>query len=297
MEARLRIRARRFPLINDELSMNSLRPILHSSTLCVALFHVSFSASAQQTASHAQAGTKQQSGSTVSAKSYPPELVQRGAALFRKDCSFCHGRDATGGESGPDLTRSHLVTRDVNGDRIGPVIRNGRPDRGMPAFNHSEQETASLVAFLHTQQENSESNKGGRKGVDVSDLQTGNVDAGKQYFNGGGKCATCHSPTGDLAGIASRYQGLQLEEQMLYPRHAKSKVTVTLASGDSITGTLSYQDEFTIALIDSTGSYRSWFTRDVQYKIDAPVDAHIDLLSKYTDDDIHNLMAYLQTLQ
>jgi cytochrome c oxidase cbb3-type subunit 3 len=258
---------------------------------------MSFSGIAQQTPSHAQAGTQPQPGSTASAKSYPPELTQRGAALFRTDCSFCHGRDATGGESGPDLTRSHLVTRDVNGDRIGPVIRNGRPDRGMPAFNHSEQEIASLVAFLHTQQEMSASNKGGRKGVDVSDLQTGNIEEGKHYFNGGGRCATCHSPTGDLAGIASRYQGLQLEEQMLYPRHAKSKVTVTLASGEPITGTVSYLDEFTVALIDSTGLYRSWFTRDVQYKIEAPVDAHIDLLSKYTDDDIHNLMAYLQTLR
>jgi cytochrome c oxidase cbb3-type subunit III len=277
--------------------MNSLRPILHSSTLCAVLFLMSPSGIAQQTPSHAQAGTQAQPGSTASAKSYPRELTQRGAALFRTDCSFCHGRDATGGESGPDLTRSHLVTRDVKGDRIGPVIRNGRPDRGMPAFNHSEQQIASLVAFLHTQQEMSASNKGGRKGVDVSDLQTGNIEEGKQYFNGGGRCATCHSPRGDLAGIASRYQGLQLEEQMLYPRHAKSKVTVTLASGESISGTLSYFDEFTVALIDSAGLYRSWFTRDVQYKIEAPVDAHIDLLSKYTDDDIHNLMAYLQTLR
>ena len=104
--------------------------------------------------------------------------------------------------------------------------------------------------------------------MDVSDLQTGNVEAGKQYFNGAGGCATCHSPTGDLAGIASRYQGLELEEQMLYPRHAKSKVTVTLASGQTIAGTLAYLDEFTIGLIDSTGSYRSWRTRDVQYKVD-----------------------------
>ena len=76
--------------------------------------------------------------------------------------------------------------------------------------------------------------------MDVSDLQTGNAEAGKRYFNGAGGCATCHSPTGDLAGIASRYQGLELEKQMLYPRHAKSKVTVTLASGQTISGTLAY---------------------------------------------------------
>ena len=88
--------------------------------------------------------------------------------------------------------------------------------------------------------------RGGRKGVDPSDLQTGKVEAGKQYFEGAGGCAVCHSPQGDLAGIASRLKGLELEEEMLYPKHAKSKVTVT-ADGRTITGTLAYQDEFTVA--------------------------------------------------
>jgi cytochrome c oxidase cbb3-type subunit 3 len=231
------------------------------------------------------------------ARSYSPELVQTGAALFRQDCSFCHGRDAAGGESGPDLTRSHLVTRDVNGERIGPVIRNGRPDKGMPPFDLSDQQVAALVAFVHTQQQNAEANKGGRKGVDVADLQTGNAEAGKRYFEGAGGCAKCHSATGDLAGIASRYQGLQLEEQMLYPRHARSKVTVTLASGETIAGRLAYLDEFTVGLVNESGTYRSWRTRDVKYKVDAPAEAHVEQFPKYTDDDIHNLMAYLQTLR
>jgi len=230
-------------------------------------------------------------------KSYPLALVQSGGSLFQQNCSFCHGRDAGGGESGTDLTRSKLVTEDVDGDKIGAVVRKGRPGKGMPHFDFSNQQIARLVAFIHTQQNNALTKKGGRKGVDVSDLQTGNVEAGKQYFNGAGGCATCHSPTGDLAGIASRYQGLKLEEQMLYPENAKSKVTVTLASGQTITGTLEYLDEFTVGLIDPTGVYRSWSTSDVKYKVDAPVNAHVELFTKYTDADIHNLMAYLQTLR
>ncbi|MFZ1160135.1 MAG: c-type cytochrome [Candidatus Sulfotelmatobacter sp.] len=241
-------------------------------------------------------GTIRKSAAPVS-KSYPAALVESGSALFRKDCSFCHGRDAGGGETGPDLTRSKLVAADVGGNKIGTVVRSGRPEKGMPHFELSTQQIAGLAAFIHTQRNIALAQKGGRKGVDVSDLQTGNAEAGKQYFEGAGGCATCHSPTGDLAGIASRYKGLQLEEQMLYPWRAKSRVTVTLASGQAITGTLAYRDEFTIALRDATGVYRSWRTSDVQYKLDAPVDAHVDLLSKYTDDDIHNLMAYLQTLR
>jgi cytochrome c oxidase cbb3-type subunit 3 len=229
-------------------------------------------------------------------KTYPPELVESGRTLFRQNCSFCHGRDAGGGEGGPDLTRSKLVTPDIDGDKIGPVIRNGRTDKGMPGFDLPDPQIAGLVAYIHAQQNAALTKKGGRKGVDVSDLQTGNAEAGKRYFNGAGGCAACHSPIGDLAGIATRHQGLELEQQMLYPRHAKSKVTVTLASGQTITGTLQYLDEFTIGITDPTGSYRSWRIADVQYKVDPALNGHVELLSKYTDADIHDLMAYLQTL-
>jgi cytochrome c oxidase cbb3-type subunit 3 len=263
--------------------------------LALALF-ASLAVSAAQAPVHNSPAPVKQAGPAL-ARSYPLAVVQSGGLVFRQHCSFCHGRDAGGGESGPDLTRSKLVTQDVDGEKIGAVVRNGRPDKGMPRFNLSYQEIAGLTAFIHTQQNNALTRKGGRKGVDVSDLQTGNAEAGKQYFEGAGGCATCHSPAGDLAGIASRYKGLELEEEMLYPRQAKSKVSVTLASGETTTGTLAYLDEFTVGLVDPTGVYRSWRTSDVQYKVDAPVDAHAELLSKYTDADIHNLMAYLQTLR
>ena len=223
--------------------------------------------------------------------------LQAAGSLFVQNCGFCHGRDAGGGEDGPDLTRSKLVAGDVNGDKIAPVIRDGRPEHGMPRFALPEGDIASLVAFIHDQKTKAESQKGGRRGVDVSDLQTGNVEAGKQYFNGAGKCASCHSPTGDLAGIASRVEGLRLEERMLYPKGAKAKVTVTLPSGQTISGELVYHDEFTIGMRDETRHYHSWPTSRVKYAIDAPAEAHVELLAHYTDADIHNLMAYLQTLR
>lgn len=60
--------------------------------------------------------------------------VERGRKIFVPTCGFCHGNDARG-KSGPDLVRSALVLHDNKGDVIGPVIRNGRPDRGMPSFS------------------------------------------------------------------------------------------------------------------------------------------------------------------
>lgn len=273
-------------------AMNSSRSVVHRFALTPAVLLLSLAVAAAQSAAPAPPAQ-----TSKPAASYPADLVQKGAALFGKDCSFCHGRDAGGGESGPDLTRSRLVRTDVAGDKIGPVVLNGRPDKGMPPFDRSQDQIASLVAFIHTQQKAAMAKSGGRKGVDVEDLQTGNAEAGQRYFNGAGGCAKCHSPSGDLAGVASRYQGLELEKQMLYPRDAKSKVAVTLPSGETVAGTLKYLDEFTVGLVDSTGTYRSWRTRDVQYKVDSPVDAHVELFDRYTDDDIHNLMKYLQSLR
>ncbi len=225
--------------------------------------------------------------------------AEAGGALFQQNCAFCHGRDAMGGETGPDLTRSKLVLTDKDGSQIAKTVSEGRinGDKKMPAFRFSSSEVTGLVAFIRSRITAAEAMKGGRRGVDVSDLQTGNAQAGKEYFNGAGGCAKCHSPTGDLAGVATRYEGLQLEERMLYPGHVKSTVTVTLPDGQQMTGPLAYRDEFTIALVGHDGVYKSWPTDSVKYAIDSPVDAHVELFSRYTDDDVHNLMAYIQTLR
>src|SRR5579863_9549156 len=123
----------------------------------------SLGSSAAQTTAHKAQQAK--TSATSSAKSYSAELVKKGNAQFQQDCSFCHGRDAMGGETGPDLTRSKLVAADVDGDKIGPVVLNGRPDKGMPRFDRSEQQIASLAAFIHIQQYSALTRKGGRKGV------------------------------------------------------------------------------------------------------------------------------------
>ncbi len=52
-------------------------------------------------------------------QTYPVEQIQAGELRFAAQCGFCHGRDAAGGESAPDLTRSELVAQDVHGDKLG----------------------------------------------------------------------------------------------------------------------------------------------------------------------------------
>jgi cytochrome c oxidase cbb3-type subunit 3 len=228
---------------------------------------------------------------------FTPAQVESGSTLFLQNCAFCHGKDAGGGESGPDLTRSKLVTSDKAGEGIGDVLRNGRVEKGMPRFNLAEADMLSVVAYIHHQQDGALSQTGNRKGVDESDLKTGNAAAGKAYFEGQGGCVKCHSAMGNLAGVATRFTGLALEQQMLYPRNAKATITVKTRSGESLSGPLAYQDEFTVGLTDSTGSYRSWPVGAITYKVEKPADAHVVAMSKYTDDDIHNVLAYIQTLK
>lgn len=116
----------------------------------------------------------------------------RGQKEFVQSCGFCHGEDATGGRA-PDLVRSPLVAKDSAGDLIGPVIRSGRPDNGMPALPLPDNTIQDIVAFLHlrVKQAANSSNVGGD--YPLERLLTGNADAGRAYFNGAGKCASCHS--------------------------------------------------------------------------------------------------------
>lgn len=236
---------------------------------------------------------------TATPQQYPPEQVEAGRTRFGAQCGFCHGRDAAGGESGPDLTRSALVAADVRGDRIGPVVRSGR--NGMPPFTLPDPDLAAIVAYIHDQKTQADSAVGGRRSVDLSDLQTGNATSGKKYFEAA--CSTCHSATGDLAGVATRVEGLALLQRMLYPSgplrdpRRAPQVTVTLADGQRVTGRLAYRDEFTIALTDAAGWYRSWATKQIRFTVDDPLQAHVEQLGKYTDADMHDVLAYLQTLR
>jgi cytochrome c oxidase cbb3-type subunit 3 len=245
----------------------------------------------------------QRAPSTVGSQGPLPEhikftaaQIEGGSTTFLQNCAFCHGKDAGGGETGPDLTRSKIVTGDKGGEGIGPVIRNGRQEKGMPRFNLADTDILNLVAFIHNQQDAAMSQTGTRKGVDESDLKTGNMEAGKRYFEGAGGCTKCHSAT-SLAGVATRFTGLQLERQMLYPSNVKNKVTVKTRAGQTFSGLLEYEDEFTIGMKDETGTYRSWPVKAITFHVDRPADAHVDAMSKYTDDDVHNVLAYIQTLK
>ncbi|HXT71593.1 MAG TPA: c-type cytochrome [Vicinamibacterales bacterium] len=264
------------------------------------------SASAGEQSQTAASPASKPPPATAKPQTYSAEQVKAGESRFIAECGFCHGRDAAGGENGPDLIRSALVAADDHGDKIGPLIRQGRPDKGMPGLSLSDSDVAAIVAFIHDTKAKIAALGGGRRSVDVEDLQTGDLEAGRQFFNGAGGCAKCHSATtGAFAKIGSRYKGLALLHRLLYPGSgsdagpapSRPAATLTLRDGQTVTGKLVRQSEFTITIVDSDGWTRTWPMDQVRVTIDNPLQAHVELLSKYTDKQMHDVFAYLQSLK
>lgn len=282
----------------------------YGALICsLAFLFFSLAAGAQEPqnppANDTQAG-EQGGPDTIGGGVQDPAAVERGHQLFVPTCGFCHGVDARG-RSGPDLVRSSVVLHDIKGNLIGPVIRNGRPQQGMPAFSLPPEQIADIAAFLHSKTHGAAN----RFTYVISGLLTGDVKAGEAFFNGAGKCTTCHSPQADLAHIASKYDPVELQSRFLsppspdYPESftGKSKpraaieVTVKLPSGESISGTLIDLNAFDVGLIDANGWYHSYSRTRVQLEITDPLRVHREMLPNYRDRDMHNMLAYLETLK
>jgi cytochrome c oxidase cbb3-type subunit III len=233
-----------------------------------------------------------------------PAAIERGKALYGVNCQFCHGADTRGGDGGPSLLRSATVLGDQDGELIAPVVRSGRP--GMPKFTLSDDQIKDVAAFVHSFR---------AAGYDESrnkppSIIVGDSTAGESFFNA--RCASCHSTTGDLRGLASRIPDERLLQQTwLMPGSGGGRggpppvtappvmVTVTLPSGEKIEGQLDRIDDFTVSLTVADGTHRSFRTAGNTPKVDVrdPLRPHRDLLGVYTDSDIHNVTAFLVTLK
>ena len=242
-------------------------------------------------------------GAGMDYRDYDAATLERGKSAFVANCGFCHGSNARGGESGPDLVRSAVVIDDENGSLIAPIVHGGRQAQGMPKVDVNDRQLADIIAFLH-EGVRAAAERGTYK---VLNVVTGNAKAGEAYFNGAGKCTTCHSVTGDLKGIGAKYDPVTLTSRFLMPvggrpgrrNNSPIQVTVTLPAGKIVKGTLERIDDFTVSITDSDGNYRSFARNGDVPKVvlKDPAQTHFDMLEKYTDADMHNLTAYLVTLK
>jgi mono/diheme cytochrome c family protein len=250
--------------------------------------------------------------------SFDMTSVERGGKTFAAQCASCHGANARGGtgtKTDVDLLRSEIVVMDHSGRELPGFLAIGRPEKQMPKFELSHDDGVDLAAWLHYQvslvtlwQQYTRMN-----------VLSGDPKAGEAFFNGSvGKCSTCHSVTGDLKGIGQKdnHDAGTLQAAILGGGGrgggrggggagggrggggaAPGTVTanVTLQSGEKFTGTPSLINDFVVEIKLPSGESKSWLRNNGWPQVTQvnKLQPHIDLMTIYTDADIHNLAAYL----
>ena len=233
--------------------------------------------------------------------------ADRGQRTFELQCAFCHGADARGGaQGGSDLLQSAIVLEDEGGTQLGQFLHVGRPEKNMPRFELSRRQVSDIAAFLHSRMSAASSSR-----FKVSIL-VGDAKAGAVYFNGPGRCATCHSTSGDLKGIGARYEPVMLQGRIVVPRGRGGypgsgekaqdnplRATITPASGQPISGEVVYLSDFYVTVKDASGKRHTVIRRGDAPKVEItdPLHAHVALLRTLTDKDMHDLTAYLSSLK
>lgn len=221
----------------------------------------------------------------------------------------CHGPQARGTERGANLVRSIVLLHDRDGSTIGPFLRKGhQTQNGGSTTAFTRAQITDLSHFLH---ERLNDTLRGSPLFTVQNVLTGDRQAGAAYFDGAGGCRQCHSATGDLAGIGARYDPPALQQRFLFPRPpargprggAPSSgkpvtVSVTTTAGETTSGVLVHMDDFNVSLRDQEGQYRSWKRAPgLTVAKQDPYAAHVAMLDTYTDKNIHDVVAYLESLK
>jgi cytochrome c oxidase cbb3-type subunit 3 len=250
-----------------------------------------------------------------------PAVVARGKALFGVTCALCHGQDLRGGQlNGPNLLRSQLVLSDQAGELIMPVIKGGRPEKGMPPIPMPDEDMKAIAEYIHSMLALSP-----RQGMPppsdtpvVLNILVGDATAGRAYFEA--KCASCHSPVGDLQGIATRAGDAKALQNLWVsggntgrggrgaagrgaapnaPNPRAVTVVVTLPSGEKVEGRLVRLDDFFVSLSLADGTIRTFTRQGARPRVDVrdPLEPHRALLTVYTDKDMHDVTAFLATLK
>ena len=130
-------------------------------------------------------------------------------------CAYCHGVDLVPRGEAADLRQSAVVGSDVDGSLIVRVLRAGIPKTSklspMPQYSDlSDQQLSAIAAWIHYARQRDRLTSLSR-----AMLPPGSAIAGRTYFEK--MCSSCHSASGDLAGIGRKYDPAKLRAQVLEP--------------------------------------------------------------------------------
>lgn len=220
-----------------------------------------------------------------------------GAPLYQASCAFCHGPQARGAE-GPNLITSDLVLSDDHGEHLAPFLRKGRPEKGMPAFaGVPDEQLKDIAEFLHQQVEE----VANRGTYHVLNILVGDPAKGKIYVEE--NCRSCHA-AGTFDHLGSRFRSPdQLQRSWIWPTRTEDHLmsvmaSVTTAEGAKVTGRVTQVSDFLITLASSDGQTHAIDrVPGVDVVTNDPLAPHEAIVKTLKNEDMHNVTAYLESLQ
>ena len=239
------------------------------------------------------------------------DVLARGQALYETNCASCHAADLRGTPNGTRLLRSGVALQDQHGELVAKAIADHKP-----TIHLIENDAIAVAEYIHSvlATTGGQGSPPGRnlQGVTLNVL-VGDAKAGEAYFAKG--CAGCHSVTGDLKGIASKFADPRALQNAWVAGAgaanpfggrggggAGNPVTVTMPDGKKFEGKLIRKDDFLVVLTLADGTRKSIARNGDVPKVDVkdPNDAHKKMVLALDDPEnknMHDVTAYLATLK
>lgn len=219
------------------------------------------------------------------------EDPEKGRAIYRSNCAFCHGLTGLGGR-GPDL-----VTHRKPDAEIKRIIREGVPGSTMPSFGgFEEDELNNITAFLR-QLAGTGSAPGSAKG---------DPGRGRALYTKLA-CASCHqvgnegSTYGpDLTRVGAARPVHYLRESITEPSAdvppQYEGVAVVTRQGTKVQGVRVNEDTFSVQLRDSSQKFRSFLKEEVK-EVATVKQSLMPEYKQLAPGDLDDLVSYLASLR
>ena len=240
-------------------------------------------------------------------------MLARGKAVYGVNCTACHGADLRGGDQGgPSLLRSLAALSDQHGEDIGPIVRGSRQDKGMPAFNLVDADITAVAEYIHSvlAKVGSQAVRLGPSTPRVSTYWSAKRRRARRTSRQMRRLPLDHRR---LKGIGAMYDDPRTLQNTWVSGGGgggrggrggggggkPNTVTVTLANGEKLEGTLVRKDDFIVTLMQKDGTRRS-IARDgdtPKVEVHDPYEAHKKMVPTLTDNDMHDVTAYLATVK
>ena len=241
----------------------------------------------------------------------PPDVLVRGKSLYEGNCAGCHATDLRGGPKGTNLLRSGVALTDKHGELVGEAI-----GKHNPALTLVSADSVAIAEYIHSVHATmgGQGSPPGRTPTNVElNVLVGDAKAGEAAF--GTLCASCHSVTGDLKGIGSKFEDARALQNGWVAGSTQAfgggrgggggtgnPVTVTMADGSKLEGTLIRRDDFLVVFTLPDGTRKSIARNNGVPKVDVkdPKDAHKTMVMKLDDPEnkkMHDITAYLWTIK